>query len=124
MKNFFIGLVLGILLCGGAYFIFVPQIKQTEYDNGFSAGNKKGTADGTAAGITQGIAQYKADLKQKHDQDSVAAVKKYQAAMRSKAARRVIKPVAKPQQNWHVINGKIDDPIVEQPAPAEPATKK
>ncbi len=110
MKNIFIGLIIGVVLCGLAGFLALPGIKKTAYDSGVEEGMKKGMAQGTTAGIAQGIAQLKAEQMQKHQQDSLAAVKRYKEAKRKAAMR---KPVEKPKpvQNWHVINGKIDDPI-------------
>jgi hypothetical protein len=110
MKKLIIGLVLGILVTGVIGFLSLPGIKKAEYDNGFEAGVKKGTADGTAAGITKGIAQVHEEQAQKHKQDSTAAAIRYINAKR-KAAMRKPKEVVKPVQNWHVIDGKIDDPI-------------
>ena len=114
MKNIFIGLIIGVVLCGLAGFLALPGIKKTAYDSGVEEGTKKGIAQGTTAGIAQGIAQLKAEQMQKHEQDSLAAVKRYKEARRKAAAMR--KPVEKPKpvQNWHVINGKIDDPIINE----------
>lgn len=112
MKNIFIGLIIGILLCGLGGFLALPGIKKTAYDSGVEEGTKKGMAQGTTAGIAQGIAQLKAEQMQKRQQDSLAAVKRFKEAKRRAAmTKKVEKP--KPVQNWHVINGKIDDPITE-----------
>ena len=112
MKNFFIGLLIGVALCGLAGFLALPGIKKTEFDNGVAEGTKKGIAQGTTEGIAKGIAQLKAEQKQKHEQDSMAVAKKYhEARMRAAVLQKTRKP--KPVQNWHVINGKIDDPIID-----------
>jgi len=108
MKKFFIGLVLGIILSGVACYLAIPGIKQTAYDSGYETGNKKGITTGTNAGITEGIAQVKAI--QKHEQDSTAIIQKNWEAQR-RAARRHKEQEIKPVQNWHVIDGKIDDPV-------------
>ncbi|MCW3124063.1 MAG: hypothetical protein JWQ38_3555 [Flavipsychrobacter sp.] len=109
MKKVFLGLALGLLLSGIALFLIAPGIKQAAYDSGMAAGTKAGIAQGTTAGIAQGIAQVKAEQQQKHD-EQVAAEKA--AAEKAKAvAARKPKHVEKPQQNWHVIDGKIEAPI-------------
>ena len=108
MTKVIIGLVIGALLCGIAGYIEIPKIKQTSYDSGFTAGVKKGTEEGTTAGIAQGIAQVKAQQKQEHD-NMVAAQQKQEAAHKRSMKRR--KKVEPPVQNWHVIDGKISEPI-------------
>ena len=107
MKNFFIGLIIGIVLAGVAGYLMLPGIKQTSYESGYDAGNKKGIVTGTNTGIAQGIDQLKA--LQKHESDSVAMVEKNLEAKR-KAARKP-KKVEEPTQNWHVYDRKIADPI-------------
>lgn len=114
MKKVFLGLFLGLLLSGIIAFLMIPKVKQTAYDNGFNEGNKQGISTGTAAGITQGIAQVQAS--EQHERDSVAIVEKNEAA-RIKAAYKPRK-VVKPTQNWHVIDGKIADPVTDEPQPA------
>jgi len=112
MAKFIIGLLIGIVLCATAYFLFVPQMKQASYDSGFNAGNKKGIATGTAAGITQGMADLQAQQKQQHD-SATAAVKKQEidaSAYKASHKPHMAKPVV---QNWHVIHGKIMDPVVD-----------
>ena len=112
MKNLLIGLIIGIVLCGLAGFLVLPGIKKSEYDNGYNEGNKKGLAQGTTEGITKGMAQLKAEQQHKRQQDSLTAVARYHDALRkAAAAKKAEKP--KPIQNWHVINGKIDDPIID-----------
>jgi len=116
MKKVLIGLIIGFLIAGAAGFIVIPGIKQTAYDAGFQDGNKKGVADGTRAGIVQGIADIKAI--QKHQQDSVAQVRRNEEEQRKAAARRAKKP-APVVQNWHVIDGKISEPVVPEKTSAK-----
>jgi hypothetical protein len=115
MKNFLIGLVLGILLIGAVgYFIFLPDAKDASYKTGYQDGNTKGTADGKAAGITEGMAQTEA--KYQHQRDSIAQADSTQAlAEREKKAAEAKMHRVKPVQNWHVINGKIGEPIKNEP---------
>ena len=112
MTKFFIGLLVGLVLGGAAYFMFVPQMKQTSYDSGFDAGNKKGMVTGTAAGITQGMSEAQTQQKQQHDSVDAAAKKQAVDAAAYKASHkpRMAKPAI---QNWHVIHGKIMDPVVD-----------
>lgn len=120
MKQIIIGVLIGAILTGLAGFLAMPEIKKTAYDTGFQEGTKGGITQGTAAGITQGIAQVKEEQRLKHQQDSTTAAKKYQEAKRRAAIKPVEKP--KPIQNWHVIDGKIDEPIPPA-APPAPETK-
>ncbi len=106
MKYWFIGLVTGLILCAIAYYMLAPAIKKTAYDNGFVAGTTEGIATGKTEGITAGIAACKADIQRRQDSVSVAK----QQASRKSASRKARKP-AGPIQNWHVINGKIAEPI-------------
>lgn len=108
MKKLFLGVLLGAAFTGVAFYFSLPGIKQTSYDNGFAAGNKSGIATGTAAGVTQGITELKATQKREHDSLETLRKKK-EAAL--KARTRVPKKVVRPIQNWHVIDGKIQDPI-------------
>jgi len=120
MKKIMIGLALGIVLCGAAYFLTIPQVKQAEYDRGYNDGNKKGITAGTTAGIAQGVADMQAQQKQIHERDSIAMVQKQHELAMQKAAAKP-KKVVKEIQNWHVIDGKIGDPVVgQEPAPAAP----
>ncbi len=105
MKAFLGGLVLGIVICGIAWFLMVPGIKQTSYDSGVDAGTQKGIVTGTAAGIEQAAA----DARHKLEQDSVAAMAKTKEATQRAAHRpRKSKP---PTQNWHMENNRIGEPI-------------
>ena len=108
MKKVFLGLALGIVVCGVAGFLALPGIKQASYDSGFKAGNQTGIVTGTTAGIAQGVAQVEA--REKHEHDSVAVAEKNLEALRLKAAHKAHK-VAPVVQNWHVLDGKIADPI-------------
>ena len=114
MGKLLIGLVIGVVVSGGVGLIAIPKIKQAAYDKGYDLGNKDGTAKGTTAGIATGIAQITAVQAQKHADDSVASVKKYQEARR-KAAMSKRRVAPKPIQNWHVIDGKIEQPITDSP---------
>ena len=107
MKNFLIGLLIGIVLCSVACFLVFPTIKETAYNTGYDAGNKKGISTGTATGITQGIAEMQA--RQKHERDSLSIVEKNQAVI-WKATHKP-KKVVEQVQNWHVIDGKVADPV-------------
>jgi hypothetical protein len=108
MKKILIGLAIGIVLCGLACFFIIPGIRETAYNSGFDAGNKKGVSTGTVAGIAKGIAQVREEQKQ--EQDRIAAEEKNKAAAMQKVMHRPRK-VVKEVQNWHVIDGKIADPI-------------
>lgn len=114
MGKFFFGLLTGIILCAIAAFIALPTVKKESYDIGYAEGNKKGMADGKTAGIAEGVAEMKAQLEFKHKQDSAAAANRYKAAKyKAETARRKAEEKPKPVQNWHVINGQIDDPITQ-----------
>jgi|GEM_PF-1706574 len=118
MKNFFIGLVTGLILCVAAGILIHPGIKQAAHDEGYAAGMKKGEETGKAAGIAKGQADLLAEQKAKHDAD-VAAV---QAKVAEQARLAKLHPkvrVQKVQQNWHVIDGKIAEPVVSEPEPKE-----
>jgi flagellar biosynthesis/type III secretory pathway protein FliH len=112
MGKFFMGLLAGVILCALAGFLMYPNVKKQAYDSGVEEGAKKGMADGRAAGIKEGMAQLQAEQMQKHRQDSMNAVQRSLAAKRKAAAERMkAEDKPKPVQNWHVINGQIDDPI-------------
>lgn len=111
MKRFFLGLAVGILLGGATYFIVEPKIKGAAYERGYQVGLKNGMDTGTATGIAQGIARVHSEQKQ--HRDSVAAVEKIKAEqLKAAAAARKPVKVDRPIQNWHVIDGKIDRPVV------------
>lgn len=112
MGKFFMGLLTGLILCVLGALLALPGVKKTAYDSGYAEGNKKGMDEGKNAGIKLGMDQLNAQQAEKHRQDSVTAAKRYQAAKRKAAMERkkaAEKP--KPIQNWHVIDGKIDEPI-------------
>lgn len=112
MGKFFLGLLAGVVLCALAGFLMYPNVKKQAYDSGVDEGTKKGMADGRAAGIKEGIAQLQAEQIHKRQQDSTAAAQRYLAAKRKAAAeRKKAEAKPKPVQNWHVIDGKIDEPI-------------
>ncbi len=110
MKKILIGLIIGLVLGVAAFFMAMSGIKQTAYDSGYSAGNKAGITSGTTIGISQGVAQVKA-MEQQHA-DSVAAAAEQAKLAEQKTMRKHVK-VVKEIQNWHVIDGKIADPITE-----------
>lgn len=120
MKNFFLGLVSGAVVCGLIFFFAVtPGAKQQAYESGLAAGTKQGMETGKAAGVLQGVENERAE--QKRIKDSLIA-----AAKRNKPVRKIVpKPEPpKPTQNWHVVGGKIDEPIEPTPPPAaEPKAK-
>jgi hypothetical protein len=107
MKKIIAGLVLGLVLSASGFYFSLPKIKQTSYDQGYAVGNKEGLATGTTAGIAQGVDQVNARIK--HDQDIAAEAARKRAAQRKVAAKP--KEVEKPVQNWHVIDGKIAEPV-------------
>lgn len=109
MKKVFLGLFAGAALCAGAFIIMIPKMKQAAYDNGYAIGNKDGIAAGTTAGITKGISEEDAKM-QAERQKAAEAAKEREARMRIAAKP---KKVEKEIQNWHVIDGKIGDPIVD-----------
>jgi len=109
MKKVFLGMGIGIILCGAAGFLVVPKVQQEGYTNGYAIGSKEGREEGMKAGIAQGVAELKA--MQKHEQDSLAN-ERIKQEERMRAARAKRKPAPAPIQNWHVIDGKIGDPVV------------
>ena len=112
MGKFFMGLLTGIVVCALAGFLAYPSLKKQAHDSGVEEGTKKGMADGKAAGIKEGMEQLKAEQFHKHQQDSTAAAQRYLAAKRKAAAeRKKAEEKPKPVQNWHVIDGKIDEAI-------------
>lgn len=112
MGKFMFGLLTGIVVCALAGFLMMPGIQKKSYDGGYAEGVKKGAADGMTAGVAKGIEQVKSELMAKRAQDSVAAAQRYLLAkQKAAAARRKIEAKPKPIQNWHVIDGKIDEPI-------------
>ncbi len=110
MKKMLIGLVIGLVLGVVAFFMAMSGIKQTAYDSGYSAGNKAGITSGTTIGIAQGVAQVKT-MEQQHNDSVAAAAEKTKLAMQ-KSMRKHVK-VVKEVQNWHVIDGKIAEPIAD-----------
>jgi hypothetical protein len=109
MKKILIGLIIGLVLGVAAFFMAMSGIKQTAYDSGYSVGNKAGITSGTTIGIAQGVAQVKA-MEQQHA-DSLAAAEKSKMAVQKSMHKHV--KVVKETQNWHVIDGKIADPIAD-----------
>lgn len=107
MKKVTIGLSAGLLLCGLAVYVAVPMIQQAAYKNGYNAGDARGLIDGKAAGITQGISEIRAHEQQVRD--SIAAEQHKEAALHKQRHKPI--RVERPIQNWHVIDGKIADPI-------------
>lgn len=118
MKNFFIGLVTGLILCVAAGILIQPGMKQAAHDEGYAAGMKKGEETGKAAGIVKGQADLLAEQKAKHDAEVAAANAKAAEQARIAKAKTKVK-VVKVQQNWHVIDGKIAEPVVSEPEPKE-----
>lgn len=112
MGKFFFGLLTGVIVCALIAFLTVPSMQTKSRDAGYAEGVKKGTADGMTAGIAKGIEQLKSEQLAKHRQDSTAAAHRYMIAkQKAAAARRKVEAKPKPIQNWHVIDGKIDEPI-------------
>ncbi len=109
MRNLLIGLLLGIILCTVGGYIMYPTVKKTSYDEGYKAGMINGNATGLAEGKTQGAAEVRAEIK--HHEDSLAADIQKKEAER-KAAMKKVHKAPPPVQNWHVIDGKIADPVV------------
>ncbi len=107
MKKLLIGVFLGILASGVTSYLVIPGMKQDSYEKGYNEGYQKGIDTGINAGIVRGIAVSEAE--QKHIHDSLIAVAEMQAAVKQKMLKH--KKVVKPIQNWHVIDGKIADPI-------------
>ena len=118
MKNFFIGLVTGLILCVAAGILAYPNLKQTAHDEGYAAGMKKGEETGKAAGIVKGQADMQAAMNAKHEAEVAAAKAKAEEQARIAKAKARVK-VVKPTQNWHVIDGKISEPVVSEPEPKE-----
>ncbi len=116
MKNFFVGLIIGVVICGIIGFVMHPKVKKAGYDEGYKTGTEEGMAQGTKQGIAEGIERLKAE--QQHTQDSIALVReRIEAERRAAARRRYKKP--EPVQNWHVVNGKIGEPILNEPEKKE-----
>ena len=116
MLKVLIGLVLGIVVCGAVVYYNIPDFKQNAYNTGYNAGIKAGVDSGTTAGITKGIAEIQA--KEQHERDSIALVTKQDSIAKANAKP---KHIVHPVQNWHVIDGKIADPVTNKPEekPAE-----
>ena len=123
MKNFFIGLLTGLILCVAAGILIHPGIKQAAHDEGYAAGMKKGEETGKAAGIAKGQADLLAEQTAKHEAEVAAANAKVAEQSRIAKAKAKVR-VVKPTQNWHVIDGKIAEPVVSVPEPKKAAEKK
>ncbi len=108
MKKVFLGMLLGIVLCGAGLAVAYPGIERKAYEEGYAAGNKDGNATGITTGIAQGVAQVNAIIKAR--QDSLDAATARAAEKRRAAGRKKAKP---PVQNWHVVDGRIGDPVEE-----------
>jgi len=107
MKNFSLGFVIGLVVtCAVVFLGIVPSIKQSTYDKAFAAGNTSGTNAGIKIGIARGVEQ----VRQRQVQDSIHADALNRKAMEA-AARKRSRTKPQPVQNWHVIDGKIADPI-------------
>lgn len=106
MKNLFFGIIIGALLCGLIGYLALGSFKQAAHDEGYNDGVKSGIATGAAEGIAKGKAQVLADQKREQDSTAMAAQKKVE---QTKAAQKYHKPA--PVQNWHVVEGKIDEPV-------------
>ncbi len=106
MGKILTGLIIGILIGGGAVYFMLPDIKKAAYDSGYETGMKEGVAKGTAEGIAAGKGLVLAE--QKHEHDSAIAAEQKQAE-KQKAAQKYKKP--EPTQNWRVEGGRIAEPL-------------
>ncbi len=98
--------------------LFVFELAPTTYANGKAAGHETGLRENQPAERKAGFAEGIAFIERKQQQtaDSVARIadaKKAEQRRRAEAARRERERVAS-TQNWHVIDGKIADPIYDQ----------
>ena len=113
MKNFFLGSLIGAAITFAIiWFGIMPGTKQTAYETGFSAGNAAGTDAGTKAGIVKGIEQ----VREIEQQDSLRMAELNRKALEAAAAKRQRRK-PQPVQNWHVIDGRIADPITHDAEP-------
>lgn len=110
MKNLLLGLLIGITFCAAVGYIMYPRISQTLHDSAYQEGVRVGADSGIIKGISQGMDQ--AHVAQQRREDSIAEMQRKEAERRKAAARKVHKEPA-PVQNWHVIDGKIADPVVD-----------
>jgi hypothetical protein len=106
MKNLLTGLTLGVIIAIVVWLLATPKLKQVAYDQGFAEGRQTGIAAGTLAGIEVGHA--KCIAEQARTKDSITAARLN--AARKKSARKPVEE-AKPVQNWHVIDGRIAEPV-------------
>ncbi len=89
----------------------MPRARQESERIGNTAGYKSGKADGRADGFKEGIAFMEAKARRTSDSlDRIAAVQKAERKRKAEAAQRARSAYV---QNWHVIDGKIADPITE-----------
>ena len=113
MKNFFLGSLIGAAVTLAIiWFGIVPGTKQTAYESGYSAGNAAGIDAGTQAGLVKGIEQ----VRQQEQQDSLRMDELNRKALDAAAAQRQRRR-PQPVQNWHVIDGRIADPITRDAEP-------
>ncbi len=110
MKNLVTGIILGVALCVAAVYLIYPKLKQAAYDTGYNEGIKRGMATGTTEGIAQGVAQVKTE--QQRVLDSAA----YAQQKLEEKQKKAIKPKKQPApvQNWHVVDGKIAEPVITE----------
>jgi hypothetical protein len=61
-----------------------------------------------------------AHAQEKQERDSIAIAEKNEAMQKaSHKPRKVVEPL----QNWHVIEGKIAEPVAKEPVAKEPVAK-
>ena len=85
-------------------------VQKTDYAIGFQAGKKVGDSTGLALGAVQGYG--KAKTEQKRFDDSLASVAKERSlALQRNARKRKKEAKTAIVQNYHVIDGKIGEPI-------------
>lgn len=113
MKNFSLGFFIGIAIACGVMFLgVIPSFKKSSYDVGYAAGNIAGINDGIKTGIAKGVEQ----VRQQQIQDSLRlneqSRKNLEAATRKKNRRQ-----PEPVQNWHVIDGKLAEPVSQNSTP-------
>jgi hypothetical protein len=111
MKNLLIGLIIGLLLVGLGVYLVLPLVKRSAYQGGYDDGATKGVSTGVAVGKAKCAEEIMS--VRKHTQDSLVFVGQQIEAQ--KKAKELIwvrrQKKVNYNQNWHVIDGQIGDPI-------------
>lgn len=113
MKNFSLGFAIALAIaCAIVFLGVIPSVKRSAYDKGFAAGNASGTESGIKIGIAKGVEQ----VRESKVQDSIRIEALNRKASEAAAKKRT-NTRTEPVQNWHVIDGKIAEPITRHNDP-------